>query len=136
MAKDIPGSGQTYWSESDVEDGKWVVLPTMRVARLHHVTDCGRKVFITPAGKLICEHGECASSIGSWVSAEQAAQRVGEQPFSRNGICDCQNTDGMHWSLPLLGPWKRRAATPGGTLPLKRMLEPEPPTKFYKENYL
>jgi hypothetical protein len=71
---------------------------------------------------------------GSWVSAEQAAQRVGEQPFSRNGICDCQNTDGMHWSLPLLGPWKRRAATPGGTLPLKRMLEPEPPTKFYKEN--
>jgi hypothetical protein len=44
----IPGRGQTYWSESDVKDGKWVVLPTMRVAKLHHVTDCGRKVFITP----------------------------------------------------------------------------------------
>eukprot|EP00966_Prymnesium_polylepis_P164952 3813679-Prymnesium_polylepis.1 len=62
----------------------------MRVARLHHVTDCGRKVFVTPAGKLVCEHGEFASSIGSWVSAEQAAQRVGELPFSRNSVCSAR----------------------------------------------
>jgi hypothetical protein len=104
MSQCIPSKGHTYWNESDVKDGKWVVLPTMRVARLHHVTDCGRKVFITPAGKLVCEHGECASSIGSWVSAEQAAQRVDEQPFSRNSICDCQNTDGMHWGKAMPSP--------------------------------
>ena len=67
MSQCIAGKGHTYWNESDIKDGKWVVLPTMRVARLHHVTDCGRKVFVTPAGKLVCEHGECASSIGSWV---------------------------------------------------------------------
>eukprot|EP00966_Prymnesium_polylepis_P081763 1893746-Prymnesium_polylepis.2 len=79
MTQCIPCKGHMYWIESDIKDGKWVVLPTMRVAKLHHVTDSVRKVFVTPAGKLVCEHGECASSTGSWVSAEQAAQLVGEQ---------------------------------------------------------
>ena len=104
MTQCIPCKGHMYWSETEIEDGKWVVLPTMRIAKLHHVTDSGRKVFVTPAGKLVCEHGECASSIGSWVSAEQAAQLVGEQPFARNSVCDCQNTDGMHWTKAMPSP--------------------------------
>lgn len=104
MNQCIPCKGHVYWTESDINAGKWVVLPAMRVAKLHHVTASGRKVFITPVGKLICEHGECASSIGSWVSAEQAAQLVGEQPFARNSICDCANTDGMHWTKTMPSP--------------------------------
>lgn len=87
-----------YWSASDISAGKWIVMPNLRIARLHHVSDSGRNVFITTNGKLVCEHGECASSIGSWVSTEQAALLAGDEQPSRHSPCDCSNTDGMHWT--------------------------------------
>ena len=94
-----------YWSEADIQDGKWIVMPNLRVAKLHHTReDSGRRVFITTNGKLVCEHGECASSIGSWVSAEQRAHLDGDAPPPRNSICDCGNTDGMHWTKNMSKP--------------------------------
>jgi len=73
------GDTNVYWSEADVAGGKWIVMPNLRVAKLHHICkDSGRRVFITANSKLVCEHGECASSIGSWVSAEQRANLEGK----------------------------------------------------------
>ena len=94
-----------YWSEADIQDGRWIVMPNLRVAKLHNVReDSGRRVFITMNGKLVCEHGECASSIGSWVSAEQRAHLDGDAPPPRNSICDCGNTDAMHWTKNMPKP--------------------------------
>ena len=99
------GDTNVYWSETDVADGKWIVMPNLRVAKLHHICkDSGRRVFITANSKLVCEHGECASSIGSWVSAEQRANLEGKDAPPRNSICDCSNTDGMHWTKSMPKP--------------------------------
>ena len=87
----------TYWSDADVQAGKWIVMPNTRVAKLHHVCN-GRKVFITSNGKLVCEHGEVSRSICSWITAEQRAKSAGIEPPPRNSACDCANTDGLHWT--------------------------------------
>ena len=99
------GENNVYWSEDDIKSGKWIVMPNLRVAKLHHIREeCGRRVFITTDGKLVCEHGECASSIGSWVSAEQRANVESEDAPPRKSICDCSNTDGMHWTKGMPKP--------------------------------
>ena len=87
----------TYWSDADVQAGKWIVMPNTRVAKLHHVCN-GRKVFITSDGKLVCEHGEVSRSIWSWITAEQRAKSAGIEPPPHNSACDCANTDGLHWT--------------------------------------
>ena len=94
---------ESYWSDEEVMGGKWVVLPNQRVARLHHVCK-GRLVFITPDAKLVCEHGEVSSSICSWLSSEQRARQEGVEPPSRNSVCTCQNTDGLHFTKDMPGP--------------------------------
>ena len=86
----------------------------MRVARLHHFTE-ERRVFVTSDAKLLCEHGELASSIGSWLSKEQRAMRDGLEPPPRNSVCDCQNTDGLHWTKEMPGP-RDSVAPPASTL--------------------
>ena len=97
------GEKITYWSDSDVKAGKWIILPTTRVAKLHHL--CGeRKVFITTDGKLVCEHGEVSSSICSWISTERRAEAAGVKPPPRNSVCDCANTDGLHWTKEMPKP--------------------------------
>jgi hypothetical protein len=103
--KEATGECNVYWSEDDVLNGNWIVMPTLRIAKLHHICkDSGRRVFITANSKLVCEHGECASSIGSWVSAEQRASLEGKDTPPRNSICDCSNTDGMHWTKSMPEP--------------------------------
>ena len=95
----------TYWSEADVQAGKWIMLPNMRGAKLHHVCN-GRKVkvFITTDAKLVCEHGEVSSSICSWLSTEQRFKSAGMEPPPRNSVCDCANTDGLHWTKEMPKP--------------------------------
>jgi len=85
--------------------------------RVPHTKDAA---FVSTVGQVTCRHGASRRSL---IKKERSTTESKRLPK-----CGCSTV------LPLLGPWKRRAATPGGTLPLKRMLEPEPPTKFYKEN--
>ena len=92
---ELRSSKHVYWTDDEIQAGKWIVLPNLRVARLHHLSG-DRRVFITTDGKLVCEHGECSSSICSWLSAEQRARKEGVELPQRNSACDCENTDGLH----------------------------------------
>jgi len=94
---ELRSSKHVYWTDDEIQAGKWIVLPNLRVARLHHLSG-DRRVFITTDGKLVCEHGECSSSICSWLSAEQRARKEGVELPQRNSVCDCENTDGLHWT--------------------------------------
>jgi hypothetical protein len=97
------GEKTTYWSDGHVKAGNWIILPNTRVAKLHHL--CGeRKVFITNDRKLVCEHGEVSSSICSWMSTERRADAAGTKPSPRNSVCDCANTDGLHWTKEMPKP--------------------------------
>jgi hypothetical protein len=84
-----------YWSDADVFAGKQIYMPTGRIASLFRVEPDGRKIFITPDGFLVCEHGERPSTILSWVSKEK---EQGCGPEQRNSCCDCVNSDGMHFT--------------------------------------
>ena len=97
------GGESAYWTQSDVDSGKWIVLPSMRVGRLHHVCE-GRPVFVTTAGALVCKHGELSSSICSWISTEQRCTQQGEKPPARNSVCDCENSDGLNWTKEMPRP--------------------------------
>ena len=44
-------SKHVYWTDDEIEAGKWIVLPNLRVARLHHLSG-DRRVFITTDGKV------------------------------------------------------------------------------------
>lgn len=87
-----------YWSDADVLAGKPIWMPTGRVASLHRVEPDGRRIFITPSAQLLCEHGERPSTILSWVAKEARAVQEGEEPPTRNSLCDCLNTDGLYYT--------------------------------------
>ena len=77
----------------------YAVLPNLRVARPHHVEAVsGRAVFAGPDGTLLCEHGECASTISTWVAMEAAARLKGDAVPNRSSACTCQSTTGLHVS--------------------------------------
>ena len=103
MPSEIVANHDSYWTDDDVKGGKWIVMPNQRVARFHHFCD-DRKVFITPEGKLVCEHGEVSSSICSWLSSEQRTKQEGSSPPTRKSVCDCQNTDGLHFTKEMPAP--------------------------------
>ena len=77
------------------------LLPSLQFATPHSVQPDGKPVFITSLGKLVCAHGECSSTICSWIRAERMATEKGVVPPPRGGsrgltTCDCQNTDGLN----------------------------------------
>lgn len=85
-----------YWSDEEVLSGKLIMLPTMRLAKLHRIERDGKRVFITPQSKLLCEHGECPSTIFSWIHRETKALAAGAMVPKRSSCCDCLNTDGLY----------------------------------------
>ena len=96
--KEIAYPPAVYWTRDDVLSRKMIYMPTGRIARLLRVEPDGRLVMITPEGKILCEHGECSSTILSWIGAEKAARSKGEEPPPRKSACDCENTDGLYHS--------------------------------------
>ena len=88
-----------YWGEEHVENGGWVVLPSWRVARLYGKLALGggesRRIFVSSEGRLLCQHGELASSICTWTRDEKRARAEGREPAARGGACDCQGTEGL-----------------------------------------
>ena len=103
---------QTYWTEEEVLSGKLVLLPTLRLARLHRVEADGRRVFITPQSKLLCEHGECPSTILSWINREAQAAAAGEAAPARSSCCNCLNTDGLYHTQSKPAPAEAPASPP------------------------
>ena len=86
------------------ETAKLVLLPSMRFARPFQTMSDGKKIYISTEGRLLCEHGELASTINYWTSAEKKAKSEGREPPSRGGfhpsICDCVTTEGMNVAIP------------------------------------
>ena len=77
------------------------LLPSMQFAMLHSVQPDGKQIFITAAGKLVCPHGECPSTICYWIREERIARKEGIPLPLRGGsrglsTCNCQNTDGLN----------------------------------------
>lgn len=73
----------------------------MRIGTLYKTEPDGKNIFLdTSRTKLLCPHGECASSISHWVSAEAKANALGLPPPPRGGCrgvskCDCQDSFGL-----------------------------------------
>ena len=90
-------ASQTYWTEMEVLSGKLIMMPTMRLARLHRIEPYGKRVFVTPQSKLLCEHGECPSTILSWINREAHAAAAGVMAPKRSSSCNCLNTNGLYY---------------------------------------
>ena len=81
------------------------LLPSMQFATLYNTLPDGKQIFLTTAGKLVCPHGECSSTISFWTREERKAAGSGLAPPPRGGargrlsMCDCQNTDGLNVKL-------------------------------------
>jgi hypothetical protein len=93
-----------YWTDEDVLAGKLVYMQSGRIARLYRIDPDGRRIFITPKGQLLCEHGERPSTILGWISAE--AHAGGDARPRTTTCCTCLNTDGLHHtkSMPMPAP--------------------------------
>ena len=78
-----------------------VLLPSMQIGTLYKTEPDGKQVFLNVLGtKLLCPHGECASTISKWVGAEAKAKELGLPPPPRGGArgvseCDCQDAFGL-----------------------------------------
>ena len=64
----------------------------------------GKKSYVTPEGRLVCEHGELSSTICHWIADEAKAEREGKPVTPRGGsrgnsICDCCSTFGLNTKL-------------------------------------
>ena len=86
------------------EGNRLELLPSMQVAQPFSVRGDGRRVLLTPAGCLVCEHGETRGTISYWLSQEAKAKAQGRPPPPRGGllgpsICDCRSTDGLRWKV-------------------------------------
>ena len=88
-----------YWTAEHVERGGWIVLSSWRVARLYGQLALeggeSRSIFVSSEGRLLCQHGELASSIHTWLYGEKRARANGREPAARDGACDCQSVDGL-----------------------------------------
>ena len=78
--------------------GDLELLPSFKMGRLINVEPDGRKIYkCDSSGHLLCEHGERASTISSWVLGEKTAKLNGTPVPARLGSsCTCQTTEGMH----------------------------------------
>jgi hypothetical protein len=63
------------------------LLPSGRVGRLTAIkTPSGRPIYRGVDGKLLCKHGELASSI---------VKRMRNKPGMEDSVCDCMTTEGL-----------------------------------------
>lgn len=76
--------------------GERVLLPSFKMAQLVNIEPDGRKVYADAAGVLLCEHGELASTIGTWLLNEKTARLNGEAIPARQSACTCKTTEGLH----------------------------------------
>jgi hypothetical protein len=81
-----------------------LLLPAMQFGREYSTLPDGKKVYLTTAGKLVCEHGECSSTICYWLAIEKKAVGQGKSCPPRGGsrglsTCDCQTTEGLNAKL-------------------------------------
>ena len=78
-----------------------VLLPSLCFGAPFSLQPDGKQVFITPAGKLVCPHGELSSTISYWLASEKKARLEGLPKPPRGGSrgqssCDCQSTEGLN----------------------------------------
>ena len=78
-----------------------VLLPSLCFGAPFSLQPDGKQVFITPAGKLVCPHGELSSTISYWLASEKKARLEGLPIPPRGGSrgrssCDCQSTEGLN----------------------------------------
>ena len=78
-----------------------VLLPSLCFGAPFSLQPDGKQVFITPAGKLVCPHGELSSTISCWLASEKKARLEGLPIRPRGGSrgqssCDCQSTEGLN----------------------------------------
>ena len=81
-----------------------LLLPAMQFGREYSTLPDGKKVYLTTTGKLVCEHGECSSTICYWLAIEKKAAGQGNPCPPRGGsrglsACDCQTTEGLNTKL-------------------------------------
>ena len=88
------------WDPKVAEPGEVVLMPTYRFAYLHAVEEDGRRTFVTAQGILLCEHGEKACTINSWLHRERRAEHNGEAAPPRNSICDCRTAERLWATVP------------------------------------
>ena len=96
----VPQINSLYWSRNDIDTGKWILAPNMRLMMKLMAIDTGldskRDIYVSynPTNKtdettrnwtLVCEHGE----VGSCISARVAKNRT-------DGVCTCKNADGLN----------------------------------------
>ena len=67
------------------------LLRTARLARCVGKNRSGCDVFVDVGGHVLCQHGERAATIESWMKKEAV-----DATFVRNSVCDCKNVDGLH----------------------------------------
>ena len=84
-----------------MSESELVLLPSMHFGKLFSVQPDGKRVFLTTAGKLVCEHGEISSTICHWLSQEKQAEAAGQSTPPRGGrkgisACDCKSTEGLN----------------------------------------
>ena len=77
--------------------GDRVLLPTFKLATLVSVEPDGREIYKDDSsGHLLCEHGERASTICTWILNEKMAALNQAPVPARSSTCTCQTTEGMH----------------------------------------
>jgi hypothetical protein len=96
------------WDPQAVEPGKLVLMPTFAFAELHREEKDGRRTFVSHDGTLLCQHGEKAGCITTWLHRERCAAQRGEPAPVRHSICDCQTADGL---------WSKATSLPTSAMP-------------------
>ena len=79
-----------------------VLLPNLIFGRPYAELPNGDFTYITAQRKLVCRHGENASTIQWWLAQERRAAETGLPPPTRGGsrghvLCDCQTTEGLNF---------------------------------------
>jgi hypothetical protein len=77
------------------------LLPSMQFAIEYSILPDESKTYLTTAGKVVCKHGECSSTICYWLANEKKAREEGRPIPERGGsrgisACDCQTTEGLN----------------------------------------
>jgi hypothetical protein len=77
------------------------LLPSMLFGREFSTLPSGKKTYMTTTGKLVCEHGEYASTICHWLMVEKRARFEKTLVPPRGGdrgrtSCDCAHTEGLN----------------------------------------
>lgn len=96
--------------------GNPVLLASGRVGRQVAINRSDKPVYTDAQDKLVCCHGERASSIMAWLALERS-----DPDYKRPSVCDCANIDGLlteypHSSAPDSPP------DPNLSLPLYKLL--------------